>query len=89
VSETVRYFLTYRGVRLPLTLTEELAPEALQHRNTYLRAGFDAAGRTLWLEKRVYGEVEMRHDYRWHDDGRLAGATVRTLDEEPRELSFD
>ena len=38
MSETIRYFLTYRGVRLPLTLTEELSPEALQHRNTYLRA---------------------------------------------------
>lgn len=89
MGEALRYFLTYRGVRLPLTLAEELAPEALQHRNTYIRAAFDAAGRTLWLEKLVYGEVEMRHDYRWRDDGRLAGATVRTLDEEPRELSFD
>lgn len=89
MAETLRYFLTYRGVRLPLTLTEELAPDALQHRNTYFRAAFDDAGRMHWLEKLVYGEVEMRHDYRWHADGRLAGATIRTLDEEPRELAFD
>lgn len=89
MSETLRYFLSYRGVGLPLTLTGELAADALQHRNTYFRAAFDAQGRTLWLEKLVYGEVEMRHDYRWHDDGRLAAATVRTLDEEARELEFD
>lgn len=85
---TLRYFLTYRGVQLPLTLTEELSPSALQHRNTYFRAEFDDAGRTLWLEKLVYGEVEMRHDYRWADDGRLAAATIHSADEEPRELRF-
>ncbi len=89
MTPTLRYFLTYRGVALPLTLTEELAPDALQHRNTYFRAAFDAQGRTLWLEKLVYGEVEMRHDYGWHDDGRLASARVHTLDEETRELRFD
>lgn len=89
MAETLRYFLSYRGMRLPLTLVEELAPQALQHRNTYFRAAFDEQGRLSWLEKRVYGEVEMRHDYRWHADGRLAGATIRTPDEAPRELRFD
>jgi hypothetical protein len=85
---TLRYYLTYRGTRLPLTLTEELEPSALQHRNTYLRAEIDEAGHTLWLEKIVYGEVEMRHDYRWNAEGRLIGATVLTADEEPREIDF-
>lgn len=85
---TLRYFLTYRGVKLPLVLAEELSPSALQHRNTYFRAEMDHSGRTLWLEKLVYGEVEMRHDYRWAADGRLVGATIHSTDEEPRELQF-
>jgi hypothetical protein len=82
----LRYFLTYRGIRLPLTLTEELAPEALRHRNTYFRAAYDEAGRVLWLEKLVYGEVELRHDYEWDPDGRLRSATVLSSGEEPQVL---
>lgn len=85
---TLRHFLTYRGVRLPLTLAEELEPSALQNRNTYFRAEIDDAGRTLWLEKIVYGEVEMRHDYRWEADGRLGGATIATAGEAPRDIQF-
>ena len=87
-TTTLRYFLTYRGVTLPLCLTEELAPDALRNRNTYFRAAFDAAGRMTWVEKRVYGEVEMRHDYRWREDGTLCGATINTPDEEPQMLEF-
>lgn len=63
-TNTIRYFLTYRGVKLPLCLTEELPADALQHRNTYFRAAFDDQGRLAWLEKLVYGEVEMRHEIR-------------------------
>ncbi len=85
-TTTLRYFLTYRGVTLPLCLTEELAPDALRNRNTYFRAAFDTAGRMLWAEKLVYGEVEMRHDYHWRDDGTLCGATISSPDEEPQEL---
>lgn len=85
----LRYFLTYRGMSLPLCLVEELAPDALRHRNTYFRAGYDAADRLLWLEKLVYGEVEMRHDYRYRsEDGTLRGATISTPDEEPQILQF-
>lgn len=84
----VRYFLTYRGMCLPLCLVEELAPDALRNRNTYFRAGYDAADRLLWLEKLVYGEVEMRHDYRYGSDGALRGATISTPDEEPQTLQF-
>lgn len=85
---TLRYFLTYRGVQLPLVLAEELAVEDLRNRNTYFRAAYDEAGRMQWVEKLVYGEVEMRHDYRWHPDGRLGAATVTTPDEAPQELTF-
>ncbi len=39
-------------------------------------------------EKIVYGEVELRHSYRYHDDGGLAGATIE-MDGEATELAFD
>lgn len=85
---TLRYFLTYRGISLPLCLVEELAPNALRNRNTYFRAAYDAEGRMLWLEKLVYAEVEMRHDYRYGTDGLLCGATISTPDEEPQVLQL-
>lgn len=81
----LRYFLTYRGLSLPLALTEELAPAALRNRNTYFRAAYDKTGRMLWVEKLVHGEVELRHDYRWAEDGNLCGATVSMPGEEPRD----
>ncbi|WP_428422265.1 DUF6156 family protein [Methylibium sp.] len=84
----LRYFLTYRGMTLPLCLVEELAPEALRNRNTYFRAAYDAAGRMVWLEKLVYAEVELRHDYRYGSDGTLCGATISTPDEEPQQLQI-
>ena len=88
-AETIRYFLTYRGVRLPLTLAEELQEADLRNRNTYFRAGYDGAGRVRWLEKCVYGEVELRHDYQWSDDGRLLEAGVWGAGEdEPRRMQF-
>jgi hypothetical protein len=84
----MRYFLTYRGVKLPLCLTEELPADALRHRNTYFQAAYDEAGQMLWLEQLVYGEVALRHDYRYGADGRLCGVTVSVPDEEPQMLSF-
>ena len=85
---TMRYFLTYRGVKLPLCLCEELAPDALTHRNTYFQAAYDQAGRLLWLEQLVYGEVALRHDYQYNSGGGLCGATISVPDEEPNELVF-
>jgi hypothetical protein len=70
-----RYFLTYRGARLPLQLTEELLAESLGHRNTYFRAHYDAQDRMLCCEKLVYGEVELSHC-----------AVITVGDEEPRTL---
>ncbi len=79
-----RHFLSYTGTGLPLQLIEEIDGGGLRFRNTYFRAWYDAAGRPVRIEKLVYGEVEMRHDYRWAADGRLRGATVQQVDEEPR-----
>lgn len=87
-STTTRYFLTYSGVTLPLHLTEELRGDALSNRNTYFQAAFDTNERMLWLEKRVYGEVEMRHDYEWDSTGNLRRATISTEDEEPQVREF-
>ncbi|WP_211317564.1 DUF6156 family protein [Sphaerotilus hippei] len=81
-----RFFLTYRGVRLPLQLTEELAPEALRHRNTWFRALYDAQGRMQRCEKHVYGAIELLHEYRWTADGRLHEAVITEGDEAPRAL---
>lgn len=84
----LRYFLTYRGVKLPLCMAEEITSDALSHRNTYFRAQFDEQGRMLWVEKLVYGEAELRHDYRYAADGRLLEARIQMPDEEPAILSF-
>lgn len=86
---TLRYFLSYRGIGLPLNLCEELVPNALRHRNTYFRARYDTAGRMLWCEKLVYDEVEMRHDYRWDATGRLAQATISVGEDEPQVLRME
>lgn len=85
-TSQLRYFLTYRGIKLPLTLTEELTADALRNRNTYFRAAHDPQGRVLWLEKLAYGEVEMRHDYEWGADGTLQRTTITMPDEEPQVL---
>lgn len=81
-----RYFLTYRGTRLPLQLTEELPVEALGHRNTYFRARYDAQDRLLCCEKLVYGEVELSHCYEYDAAGRLYCAVITVGDDEPRTL---
>lgn len=38
-------------------------------------------------EKIVYGEVELRHSYRYRDGGDLAGATIE-MDGETTDLDF-
>ncbi len=87
ISST-RYFTSYRGIRLPLTLVGELAADSMRHRNTYYIGHYDEAGRLLRCEKRVYGEVEFSHDYEYHDDGRLALAVIDHGDEAPQRLSY-
>ncbi|MDZ5461564.1 DUF6156 family protein [Azohydromonas lata] len=88
-QRTVRCFLTYSGIKLPLQLSQELDMASLRHRNTYFRAEYDAQGRMRRCDKMVYGEVEMRHDYRYNDDGTLREAIVTSSDEdEPQVLTF-
>ncbi len=88
MSDTLRYFLTYRGAGLPLTLTEELAEADLRHRNTWFEARYDAAGRLIAIDKRVYGETEMQHRYDYDASGRLCRATVTLGGEAPLVREF-
>lgn len=83
-----RYFLSYRGVKLPLQLLEELPESALSNRNTWFCAYYDAQGRICGIDKLVYGEVEMRHRYEYRDDGALNLASITVGDDDPRFIHF-
>jgi hypothetical protein len=87
--ERTRYFLTYRGVGLPLALSGELEVAALEHRGTYFRAYYDTRDRLVRCEKLVYGEVELEHVYSYDTAGRLQQARVTFAGEEPQILSFE
>ncbi len=41
---TCRFFVTYTGVKMPFRLVEAIPDAQLTHRNTFIRAYFDAAG---------------------------------------------
>ncbi|BBL59167.1 DUF6156 family protein [Methylomonas koyamae] len=85
-----RYFISYSGVKLPLKLVNELPDEShLENRNTYFRGFFDGNERLLLLEKLVYGDVELRHRYRYHANGALADAEITDADGEIDILRFD
>lgn len=87
-SPRQRYYLTYSGRGLPLNLVSAIEAEALGNRNTYFRASYDAQDRITLCEKIVYGEVELRHSYRYREDGGLAGATIE-MGDDTTELEFD
>lgn len=82
-----RYFTSYSGTGLPLKLVGELEPEGTRNRNTFFAGTFNAAGQLLVCEKVVYGETELRHDYQYHADGRLARAAIDD-GEEPVVLDY-
>lgn len=85
-----RYFISYSGVRLPLKLVNELEDEShLENRNTYFRGYYDAEQRLLLCEKLVYGDIELRHHYRYHTNGALSQAEITDADGEITVLNFD
>lgn len=71
-----RYFTSYSGARLPLKLVGELDEGDMRNRNTYFRGRFNEADQLISCEKIVYGDIEFRHDYRYHPDGKLAQAEI-------------
>ncbi|MBB4198444.1 hypothetical protein CCR94_04120 [Rhodoblastus sphagnicola] len=85
---TRRYFLATNGVKLPLKLVSEIAPEALANRNTFIRADYDEAERLLRFEKIVYGDIELTHIYDYDANGALRRAEIVMPDEDPTIVDF-
>jgi len=87
--ENCRYFLTYTGVKLPLTLLNELTPGQLENRITFFQGSYDAEDRLVRLRKRVYGEIEMEHRYEYDPGGVLRRAEIIDVDGEVTVMAFD
>ncbi len=83
-----RYFVTYSGVKLPLKLITPLEVDEINNRNTWFCGYYDADGKMLACEKRVYGEVEFSHRYEYHNSGDLKSALIMMEGEEPQRLEF-
>ena len=83
-----RFFLSTSGVKLPLRMVNEIEPEALSNRNTYIRADYDGDGRLLRFDKLVYGDVELTHVYTYDAAGALRRVEIALLDEEPMVVDF-
>jgi Family of unknown function (DUF6156) len=88
-TDTCRYFLATSGVKLPLKLVNEIEPDALSNRNTYIRAFYDPIGLLRGFDKMVYGDVEMSHRYEYDASGALRRAEIIMLDEDPTVLEFN
>lgn len=84
-----RYFVSYSGVKLPLNLVNELHETDRANRNTYFLGFYDAQQRLVRCEKRVYGELELLHQYQYHANGALSVAEITDADEEVTVLRFD
>lgn len=87
-TTTLRYYTSYSGTKLPLKLVGELAADDMRNRNTFFRGAYDATGQLLCCEKVVYGEIELRHNYSYHPDGRLARAVIDDGSGEVNTLDF-
>ena len=84
-----RYFLTYTGVKLPLTLLNELDADQLGNRIAYFRGYYNDLGQLVRLQKMVYGETEMEHRYQYDATGILRQAEIIDIDGEAAVLAFD
>ena len=83
-----RYFLSYSGVKLPLTLVNELQPEEVANRNTYFGIKVDEQGRTVLIHKLVYAEIELEHKYEYGADNKLMSAEIRNADNETQFINY-
>ena len=81
-EQSIRYFTAYSGVALPFKLVGELEAVETKNRNTFFAGYFDARGRLMSFQKRVYGEVELEHRYVYGDDGSLSRAEIVDADGE-------
>ena len=86
---TLRFFVTYTGIRLPFRLVNELPANEVENRNTYFRGYFDKQERLTGFDKLAYGEIELAHRYTYHDSGKLSAAEITNIDGETTLLVFD
>jgi hypothetical protein len=86
---TLRYFVTYSGVKLPFNLVSELHAGEVQNRNTYFRGYFDEQDRLSGFDKLAYGDIELIHRYTYHDNGKLRSAEITDIDGETTMLLFN
>lgn len=83
-----RHYLTYTGVKLPLTLLNELQPGQLENRITFFRGYYDEQERLVGVQKMVYGELEMSHRYEYDEGGFLRRAEITDADGEVTVMDF-
>jgi hypothetical protein len=86
---TSRFFVTYTGVKLPFRLLNELQPNEVENRNTYYKGYFDEQERISGFDKIAYGEIEQKHRYEYHDNGKLKLAHITDIDGDVSVLTFD
>jgi hypothetical protein len=86
---TLRFFVTYTGVKLPFKLVNELQASEVENRNTYFRGHFDAQDRLTGFDKLAYGEIDLKHHYTYHGNGKLSTAEITNIDGEVTMLLFD
>jgi YD repeat-containing protein len=86
---TLRFFVTYTGVKLPFKLVNELQACEVENRNTFFRGYFDERDRLTGFDKLAYNEVELTHRYEYHDNGKLKQAEITDIDGEVTVLSYD
>lgn len=84
-----QYFLSYSGTGLPLNLVSAIEPNDVHNRNTYFGANTDQSGRIYLIHKRVYGEIELSHQYSFHENGFLKSADIHNIEGEGIRLHFD
>ena len=88
-SESIRYFVSYTGIKLPFRLVNELDAAQVENRNTYFRGTFDAQGRLTGFDKFAYGEIELRHRYTYRESGTLEHAEIIDIEGDSTHLDFD
>lgn len=85
-----RHFTSYSGVALPLKLVGPLTEAEIDNRNTYFLGCFDDAERLVLVQKLVYGELELEHQYSYHANGQLRRALIKDFDDDSEtEMTFD
>ena len=70
-------------------MVSELQTGEVENRNTYFRGYFDELDRLTGFDKLAYGDIELQHRYRYHDNGKLSAAEITDIDGEVTMLVFD